>query len=108
MPAYSGKMPFKGADFTPTLTLPPQGGGEYVGHPLTFLGWLGGRSLHFAHSAGFTAGGAFLGFAAGVHLFAAFVAGKDGHGCNLLRNQVLISIRFSRLAMRKLHGINKP
>jgi hypothetical protein len=34
----------------------------------------------FAHGAGLTAGRAFLGFAAGVHLIAAFFAGKYCHG----------------------------
>jgi hypothetical protein len=39
----------------------------------------GRRGLHFAHGAGFAAGRALLGLAAGVHLIAAFFTGKDRH-----------------------------
>jgi hypothetical protein len=46
---------------------------------LFLLGLFRGRGLHFAHGAGFAAGRAFLGFATGVHLIAAFFTGKDGH-----------------------------
>jgi hypothetical protein len=54
--------------------------GHFWVYRLFLLFFLGGRGFHFAHGAGFTAGGAFLRFAAGVHLAAAFLTGKDGHG----------------------------
>ena len=48
--------------------------------PGLLLALLGRRCrLLLAHGAGLAAGRAFLGFAARIHFFATFLAGKDGH-----------------------------
>jgi hypothetical protein len=69
------------------VMLSPQGKGKYgilcgdyplLGLLLVLLGCR--RRLLLAHAAGFTAGRAFFGFAARVHLIAAFFARKDSHG----------------------------
>jgi hypothetical protein len=70
---------------SPSPHPPPSKGREIKGaaniRGIRLLRLLGRRrGLNFAHGAGLTAGRAFLGFAARVHLIAAFFAGKNSHG----------------------------
>jgi hypothetical protein len=74
----------RATDFTLTLALKGEENKESFAAGILVWGLLfvilGRRGFHFAHGAGLAAGRAFLGFAAGIHLIAAFFAGKDGHG----------------------------